>query len=678
MNATRSSSSSSSAPASAAVTGSSAALSRKLAKVLETRTDSAELLQALESLSQFYGRNSLAARRNLRGQIERRGIDINNQFLTVFMEVQKNLDDVQESVAQMRSCCSEMNDRLQYTREISGKLIHQAEKLNQQRKLNESCSDIASTFLSRFQLTEEESNALKATDLQPAFFDALHRVQQIHSDCKVLLRTQHQRAGLEIMDVMSLHQESAYRRLYKWVRGECRRFTSPVPEISPLMREAIHALKDRPVLLGYCLDEVASTRNKTIVRSFLIALTQGGPNGMPRPIEIHAHDPLRYVGDMLAWIHQALASESELVHGLLEEKPTNGKNQSFGSLSMTPGMPASAHKSEQRMVEDTSAIDVLSVLNTIFEGVCRPFKIRIAQVLLSNQSNKLGMVLIYRLSNLLDFYARTIRKMMKDGAALLVTLDECKQDSLKVFYDMLKDFGDKLQRSPPAVPSSLAPPHEIHESISRLKDVVNIFDHSLVPMNEREAEFRPVLSAIIDPLVQACNLSASGLSASDMSVFMINCLSVMQSSLASFDFASSRIEMLSAHIKAHMDTLVAEQTSILLTSCGLTGKMNILHSVSKEEPLASISLMDRKSVTDTIRAFESLLGDSTGALMMPQCDRLSNAQLRAQARLQVNQLIYDSFLVFYEAILDPKNQYPEADSYFLYKPDHVKTMLMLA
>jgi len=38
---------------------------------------------------------------------------------------------------------------------------------------------------------------------------------------------------------------------------------------------------------------------------------------MPRPIEVHAHDPLRYVGDMLGWLHQALASERDLVLALL-------------------------------------------------------------------------------------------------------------------------------------------------------------------------------------------------------------------------------------------------------------------------------------------------------------------------------------------------------------------------
>jgi hypothetical protein len=41
-----------------------------------------------------------------------------------------------------------------------------------------------------------------------------------------------------------------------------------------------------------------------------------------------AHDAVRYVGDMLAWIHQAVASESELVQILLEGAHDEGKNKS--------------------------------------------------------------------------------------------------------------------------------------------------------------------------------------------------------------------------------------------------------------------------------------------------------------------------------------------------------------
>ena len=41
--------------------------------------------------------------------------------------------------------------------------------------------------------------------------------------------------------------------------------------------------------------------------------------GTPCPIELHSHDPLRYVGDMLAWVHQSLATEKELTTSLLRD-----------------------------------------------------------------------------------------------------------------------------------------------------------------------------------------------------------------------------------------------------------------------------------------------------------------------------------------------------------------------
>jgi hypothetical protein len=52
------------------------------------------------------------------------------------------------------------------------------------------------------------------------------------------------------MDIMTIHEESAYRKLYRWVRNECRKFEeSSAPELTPLLRESIAALKERPVLL---------------------------------------------------------------------------------------------------------------------------------------------------------------------------------------------------------------------------------------------------------------------------------------------------------------------------------------------------------------------------------------------------------------------------------------------
>lgn len=71
---------------------------------------------------------------------------------------------------------------------------------------------------------------------------------------------------------------------------------------------------DRYVLTEYC-----TCRRALLVHQYIDALTQGGPGGTPRPIEAHAHDTKRYVGDMLAWLHQAIPGERENLLTLLKE-----------------------------------------------------------------------------------------------------------------------------------------------------------------------------------------------------------------------------------------------------------------------------------------------------------------------------------------------------------------------
>lgn len=133
--------------------------------------------------------------------------------------------------------------------------------------------------------------------------------------------------------------------------------------------------------------------------------------------------------------------------------------------------------------------------------------------------------------------------------------------------------------------------------------------------------------------------------------------------------------MIQAHIKAHMDTLVAEQATSILNSCGLSSKLSILQSLnsstttnntpsssnqsldsSSQTALPLSSILDRKSITDTIQAFESMLVETAGSLFMPQCERLQSSQLRLQARNSVNLVIYHSYQLFYTSVTDPANK----------------------
>lgn len=47
------------------------------------------MLEALKALSVFFTENSLRTRRNLRGDIERRSLGINEEFARIFKEVKE-------------------------------------------------------------------------------------------------------------------------------------------------------------------------------------------------------------------------------------------------------------------------------------------------------------------------------------------------------------------------------------------------------------------------------------------------------------------------------------------------------------------------------------------------------------------------------------------------------------
>ena len=81
---------------------------------------------------------------------------------------------------------------------------------------------------------------------------------------------------------------------------QCRSLTDiDVPDVNPVLQHAANALRERPVLFRYCSEEVATARHNAVFQNFVAALTQGGQGGMPRPIEIHAHDPLCVSNPML-------------------------------------------------------------------------------------------------------------------------------------------------------------------------------------------------------------------------------------------------------------------------------------------------------------------------------------------------------------------------------------------
>uniref|UniRef100_A0A8C1T9Z6 Component of oligomeric golgi complex 6 n=1 Tax=Cyprinus carpio TaxID=7962 RepID=A0A8C1T9Z6_CYPCA len=491
-----------------------------------------EMLEALKSLSVFFTENSLRTRRNLRGDIERRSLSINEEFVRIFKEVKEELESVHEDVQAMSSCCEEMTNRL-----------------------------------------------------------------------KVIIQN----------------------HLY----------------------QAMESLQDRPVLYKYTLDEFGTARRSAVVRGFIDALTRGGMGGTPRPIEMHSHDPMRYVGDMLAWLHQATASEKEHLEALLKQVTVQGV--------------------EENMQE---------VVGHITEGVCRPLKVRIEQVIIAEP----GAVLLYKLSNLLKFYHHTIRSnlfgiMGTSVSSLLMTIDEMHMLSKKMFFNSLSLHASRLMDKVELPPPDLGPTASLTQTLSLLREVLASHDSSVLPLDARQADFAQVLSCILDPLLQLCTVSASNLGTADMATYMVNSLYMMKTTLALFEFTDKRLEMLEFQIEAHLDTLINEQASFVLTRAGLSHIYSCVQQHTAEQgPLANLPGMDSTSLKTSMVQFDRYLA-SPDTLVMPQLNFLLSAAIKEQIFKQSTELVCRAYGEVYKGVTNPTNAYKDAESVLHRTPQQVQTLL---
>ncbi|OMP02181.1 Conserved oligomeric Golgi complex subunit 6 [Corchorus olitorius] len=687
-----------------ATVGLAPGLSRKLKKVLECRTDSPDVVASLNTLSSFYNENTPQARRNLRSTIEKRSLQINLDFLRASQAAQLALDRVEEEVNSLAECCDKIAKALNSCSASTGDIINTTERLKQELEVTTQKQEIVSCFLRDYQLSAEEINALRDEELNEHFFKALSHVQEIHANCKILLRTHHQRAGLELMDMMAMYQEGAYERLCRWVQAECRKLgDTDNPEVSELLKTAVRCLKERPVLFKYCAEEVANMRHNALFRRFISALTRGGPGGMPRPIEVHAHDPLRYVGDMLGWLHQALASERELVLALLDPDAVVDTGPTANRFS--------------KNVENGSGkieADLTFVLDRIFEGVCRPFKVRVEQVLQSQPS----LIISYKLSNTLEFYSYTISDLLGRETALCNTLWALKDAAQKTFFEILKSRGEKLLRYPPLVAVDLSPPPAVREGVSVLLEIIETYNSMMVPADKKPA-FDPVISALLDPIIQMCEQAAeahkskaaghssrrsrmssdsSQLSKSAVDailsnnnsvafsqnsetpskIFLINCLCAIQQPLLGHEVAAEYAKKLGIMIDNYVHVVVEKEVDTVLRKCGLSTKMHHFHNSLKKDttdgaPLGEIEDTTQASLSECLKAFFGFILGSESSL--PEFEQMQVPKLRSDACIQVARSLADAYELIYNAIMDPKNNYPDPKSLARHPPDQIRTIL---
>jgi hypothetical protein len=269
--------------------------------------------------------------------------------------------------------------------------------------------------------SSSSSSSSSSTSLAPngmAFLLALERVRKIRtalaqkfdnsSDHPAVNDDNNKGLGatsaLRMMESLAQKQERAYERLYHWLQNYLQLATPITSQQQqnmdlesldealqhPFCRRALYTLRHVPAFYTHTLELVANRRRMELTKRFLLALTSGYHN-MP-PLEMKSHDPVGYVGDMLAFSFQTFSVEADVAKRLLQvlsddddNKDTNNDNNNDDddSNSNARNHHGSMSEDDQDMLgfSKDKAMTAATMLSLSMSGLARPLKSRILQVI---------------------------------------------------------------------------------------------------------------------------------------------------------------------------------------------------------------------------------------------------------------------------------------------------------
>lgn len=480
------------------------------------------------------------------------------------------------AINSLNAFCDEMRTHISAASRDTGPVLEEAASLIGQRKHVEAKQHILAAFTSHFFISETESTTLTSTaePVDEDFFQTLTRVKKIHHDCQVLLGTEDQRLGLEVLEQSSKQINAAYQKLYRWIQREFKTLDLENPQINASVRRSLRVLAERPALFQSCLDIFAEAREDILSKSFYAALTGSTSDAQhlnAKPIEFQAHDPLRYIGDMLAWAHSTTVSEREALEVLFISDGDEIKRSIQAGLESDPWLRGEGH---EEPFDGKKALDQLVSRDLI--GVARLLRQRTEQVIQSHDDATLA----YKIANLVGFYRSTFVKLLGADSDVLELFNNLEESAMRQFRANMRDYVATVQSEISVAPADLSPPEFLEEALQMLKVLAKSYDTSVAAVDDSGDGFHPVLVETLDPFLSGCENLGKAVREPGNAIFAINCLLAVKTVLSLYAFTNDRLSEMDDTIGEHKVKLVEYQTAYLNQASGLQPLLEALSGVT--------------------------------------------------------------------------------------------------
>ncbi|CCE79765.1 Piso0_001853 [Millerozyma farinosa CBS 7064] len=625
---------------------SSSGLSTRLSRVLNSSLSDNILKEIFENLEvrdinsdylvepDFVG---LSSRKKLRGEIEYDLTKTQALILKEYDPHRKKLYALESDITKLNNIYESLTSSVEKDFDLVKQLVDNVGDLNRQNTLLLVKKRLLSEFKSRFVLNEYQEFVLQNETVNDEFFEVLNKAEKMQQDCSILLSIDNSDLGQRIMSQLDNLINQAIERIISHVNKSISGFyLLHTKSRLSTVHKCLQYLKKNLNHFIRVMNSYTQIRSKTIVDDFLTQLNGDLDRGVSsdnrkgaRPIILSAHDPVRFIGDMLAYVHSVVVNESEMISIIFFDQNEEIESPDYKT-------------------------SVLEANSKVLHALSRPLKTRIDQMV----SSEFRLSTIYSIYNLVSLYKIMLSKQIQhiEGCpSLLESIDQLIASTQQKFQNDISNKLATIKSSNSAqleLNSDLQPPEWLIEFYAELLPIIDSSssDTFMDLPAEKSTHF---MDYIVDEPIKIFDLHlaknmAKILSKSDQLIMKLNFLDLILSKIMPIRLMADKIISINELISEFTQQLVNSQLIKTLDTCKMVDFYNIINMIcpfsddffdtSIYQPITENKFFNE----DSIRTSREALTENVPTLLMDS----QNDLMKLNSPLIANEVSSNSFLDF--------------------------------
>lgn len=396
-------------------------------------------------------------RKSLRSKLE-------NSMLNSHSEILSNFHFVARRIKRLSEPLERINKAMEHINEADTPKVFEFDQIREKLEKLKARREVVVKLRDSLTLNQLELDNLQNGNIDDSFFKILDKINFIKEKATYLLSDEKTTAaGTSLLKSMNNYLMISNKRMYNYLLNFIDEYdtlsrqygerTIGDEALSKFQTSLVHLSSDVQFLQDF-LSRISTLRSKRLLDDFLSQFDIDNKK-LQRPIILSAHDPVRYLGDVLAYLHSMIVNELEFLKSIFKLNPELITSDSI-------------LKDNMEYVQDLH----LKLLNKIFASLSNTVRIRLEQIVRFENDPLLNLDIVQCLSLYQMMFTRS---GISEPSILITSIHDLENLARSKVITSLSKYLNDLNKDQ-MVPNDLLPPDWFSDYLSKLSQIMSKID----------------------------------------------------------------------------------------------------------------------------------------------------------------------------------------------------------